>query len=127
MKHHVDSVTEVLAGLVERVTFYSQESGFCVLRVKARGHRDLVTTVGHAAMIAAGEWITASGVWFNDRNHGLQFKAHFLKTSAPSTLEGIEKYLGSGMIRGIGPVYAKRLVKSFGKDVFRAVARVSPR
>ena len=110
--------TEVLAGLVERVTFHSTENGFCVLRVKARGHRDLVTTVGHAAMISAGEWITASGVWLNDRNHGLQFKAHFLKTSAPSTLDGIEKYLGSGMIRGIGPVYAKRLVKAFDKDVF---------
>lgn len=113
-----DSTTEVLAGLVERVTFHSEESGFCVLRVKARGHRDLVTTVGHAAMISAGEWITASGIWLNDRNHGLQFKAHFLKTSAPSTVEGIEKYLGSGMIRGIGPVYAKRLVRAFGKDVF---------
>ena len=110
--------TEVLAGLVERVTFHSTESGFCVLRVKARGHRDLVTTVGHAAMISAGEWVTASGNWINDRNHGLQFKAHFLKTHAPSTLDGIEKYLGSGMIRGIGPVYAKRLVKMFGKDVF---------
>ncbi len=110
--------TEVLAGLVERVTFHSTESGFCVLRVKARGQRDLVTTVGHAAMISAGEWITASGTWVNDRNHGLQFKAHFLKTHAPSTLDGIEKYLGSGMIRGIGPVYAKRLVKMFGKDVF---------
>ena len=113
-----DSTTEVLAGLVERVTFHSEESGFCVLRVKARGHRDLVTTVGHAAMISAGEWITASGVWLNDRNHGLQFKAHFLKTSAPSSIDGIEKYLGSGMIKGIGPVYAKRLVKMFGKDVF---------
>lgn len=55
--------SEVLAGLVERVTFHSQESGFCVLRVKARGHRDLVTTIGHAAMISAGEWITASAIW----------------------------------------------------------------
>ncbi len=113
-----DSPTEVLAGLVERVTFHSQESGFCVLRVKARGHRDLVTTVGHAAVISAGEWITASGVWLNDHTHGLQFKAQFLRTSAPSSIEGIEKYLGSGMIKGIGPVYAKRLVKMFGKDVF---------
>ena len=118
MKPQNDSTTEVLAGLVERVTFHSTETGFCVLRVKARGHRDMVTTVGHAAMISAGEWITASGVWLNDRNHGLQFKAHFLKTSAPSTIDGIEKYLGSGMIRGIGPVYANRLVKMFGKDVF---------
>ena len=110
MKPQSDSTTEVLAGLVERVTFHNAENGFCVLRVKARGHRDLVTTIGHAAMISAGEWITASGTWLNDRNHGLQFKPHFLKTSAPSTVDGIEKYLGSGMIRGIGPVYAKRLV-----------------
>ncbi|MEM8579601.1 MAG: ATP-dependent RecD-like DNA helicase [Pseudomonadota bacterium] len=109
---------EVLAGLVERVTFHSPESGFCVLRVKARGHRDLITTVGHAASISAGEWVTASGEWVNDRTHGQQFKARFLRTSAPSSLEGIEKYLGSGMIRGIGPVYAKRMVKQFGKDVF---------
>ncbi|ARJ70359.1 ATP-dependent RecD-like DNA helicase [Paracoccus contaminans] len=118
MRSQAENPTEVLAGLVERVTYHSSENGFCVLRVKARGHRDLVTTVGHAAMISAGEWITASGSWLNDRNHGLQFKAHFLKTSAPSTIEGIEKYLGSGMIRGIGPVYARRLVKQFGTDVF---------
>ena len=109
---------EVLAGLVERVTFHNPENGFCVLRVKARGQRDLVTTVGYAAAIAAGEWITASGEWTNDRTHGLQFRARFLKASAPSSLEGIEKYLGSGMIRGIGPIYARRMVGLFGKDVF---------
>jgi exodeoxyribonuclease V alpha subunit len=113
-----DQRHEVLAGLVERVTFHNQESGFCVLRLKARGHRDLVTTIGHAAMISAGEWVTASGDWVNDHTHGLQFRARFLKTSAPTSLDGIEKYLGSGMIRGIGPVYAKRMVKMFGKDVF---------
>ena len=113
-----DQRHEVLAGLVERVTYHNQESGFCVLRLKARGHRDLITTIGHAAMISAGEWVTASGDWTNDHTHGLQFRARFLKTSAPTSLDGIEKYLGSGMIRGIGPVYAKRMVKMFGKDVF---------
>ena len=94
------SAQEVLAGLVERVTFHNGENGFCVLRAKARGHRDLVTVVGHAAIISAGEWITASGEWINDRAHGQQFKARFLKTSAPSSIDGIERYLGSGMIRG---------------------------
>ena len=118
MGQQADATTEVLAGLVERVTFHNPENGFCVLRLKARGHRDLVTTVGHAAMISAGEWVTASGEWTNDRTHGQEFRARFLKTSAPSSIEGIEKYLGSGMIRGIGPVYAKRMVKLFGKDVF---------
>jgi len=109
---------EVLAGLVERVTYHNTENGFCVLRVQARGHRDLVTVVGHSATIAAGEWITATGEWNNDRTHGQQFKARFLRTSAPTSVEGIEKYLGSGMIRGIGPVYAKKMVKAFGEKVF---------
>ena len=112
---------EVLAGLIERVTFHNPENGFCVLRVKARGHRELVTAVGHAATISPGEWITAAGEWTNDRTHGLQFRTHYLRASAPSTLEGIEKYLGSGMIRGIGPVYARRLVELFGKDVFDVI------
>src|ERR1700685_4463423 len=115
------STQEVLAGLVERVTFHNDENGFCVLRAKARGHRDLVTVVGHAATISAGEWITASGEWINDRTHGQQFKAKFLKTSEPTSLDGIEKYLGSGMIRGIGPVYAKKLVRAFGEKVFDTI------
>ena len=112
---------EVLAGLVERVTFHNDENGFCVLRTKARGHRDLVTVVGQAATISAGEWITASGEWINDRAHGQQFKARFLKTSAPTSIEGIEKYLGSGIIRGIGPAYAKKLVRAFGEKVFDTI------
>ena len=122
---------EVLAGLVERVTFHNPDSGFCVLRVKARGHRDLVTVVGHAAMVAAGEWITASGEWVNDRTHGQQFKARFLRSSAPSSIEGIEKYLGSGMIRGIGPVYARRGSLPDAEDarrlLLRGAAGVGPR
>jgi exodeoxyribonuclease V alpha subunit len=112
---------EVLTGLVERVTFHNTENGFCVLRTRARGHRDLVTVVGHAATISAGEWITASGEWINDRTHGQQFKAWFLKSSAPTSIDGIEKYLASGMIRGIGPVYAKKLVRAFGEKVFDTI------
>jgi len=112
------STQEVLAGLVERVTFHNAENGFCVLRTKARGHRELVTVVGHAAVISAGEWITASGEWINDRTHGQQFKARFMRTSAPTSIDGIEKYLSSGMIRGIGPVYAKKMIKAFGERVF---------
>ena len=118
---------EVLAGLVERVTFHNAENGFCVLRIKARGHRDLITIVGHAASISAGEFVQATGVWNNDRTHGLQFKASFLRTTMPTTAEGIEKYLGSGMIRGIGPVYAKKLVRAFGADVFDVIEREAER
>src|SRR5262249_48290507 len=122
-----DEQSEVLSGLVERVTFHNEENGFCVLRVKARGHKDLFTLIGHAAAISAGEWVTASGVWQNDRTHGLQFRARFLKTSAPTSIAGMEKYLASGMIRGIGPVYAKRLLKAFGDKVFDVIQSVPGR
>jgi exodeoxyribonuclease V alpha subunit len=77
--------------------------------------------VGHAAVISAGEWVTASGEWISDRTHGQQFKARFLRTSAPTSVDGIEKYLGSGVIRGIGPVYAKKLVRVFGERVFDVI------
>jgi len=92
-----------------------------VLRVKARGQRDLITVLGYAAMIAASEFVQASGTWVNDRTHGVQFKASFLKAAAPTTIEGIEKYLGSGTIRGIGPIYAKKLVRAFGDAVFDVI------
>jgi exodeoxyribonuclease V alpha subunit len=120
-KARAAATQEVLAGIVERVTFHNTDNGFCVLRVKARGHRDLIALVGHAATIAVGEWITASGQWINDRTHGQQFKAQFLRTSAPTSADGIEKYLASGMIRGIGPVYAKKLVRAFGEQVFDVI------
>jgi hypothetical protein len=70
------AVSETLAGLVERVTFHNPDNGFCVLRVKARGQRDLVTVVGHAPTISAGEFVQASGTWVNDHTHGPQFKAN---------------------------------------------------
>ncbi len=115
------STREVLTGLVERVTYHNAENGFCVLRARARGHRDVVTVVGHVATISAGEWITASGEWVNDRTHGQQFKTRFLRTSPPTSADGIEKYLSSGMIRGVGPVYAKKLVRAFGEKVFEVI------
>lgn len=114
---HQQSANEFLAGLIERVTYHNPENGFCVLRVRARGRREPVVLVGHAATIAPGEFVQASGTWQNDRRHGLQFRASFLKTAPPTSAEGIARYLGSGMIRGIGPVYAKRLVQSFGTGV----------
>ncbi|MFG1466585.1 ATP-dependent RecD-like DNA helicase [Xanthobacter sp. DSM 24535] len=118
---------EVLAGLIERVTFHNTENGFCVLRIKARGHRDVLTVVGHAAIISAGEWITVTGEWINDRTHGQQFKARFLKTSPPASADGIEKYLASGMIKGIGPVYAKKLVRAFADKVFDVIEETPER
>src|SRR5947199_6927956 len=94
MKTHPNpSDREVLAGLVERVTYHNVENGFCVLRAKARGHRDVVTVVGHAATISAGEWITASGESVQHRPHGPQFKARFPPTTPPPSADGLEKDL----------------------------------
>ena len=119
---HVDAQraapSETLAGTVERVTFHNTENGFAVLKVKARGKRDLITVVGHAAAISAGEFITASGAWVSDRTHGLQFKAQVLKATTPTTAEGIERYLASGQMRGIGPAMARRIVAMFGDATF---------
>ena len=119
--------TEQLTGAVERVTFHSEETGFCVLRVKVRGHRDLVTVVGTAATITPGEYVEGQGVWVNDRTHGLQFKTQALRVVPPSTLEGIEKYLGSGMVKGIGPHFAKKLVQAFGGQVFDVIEQAPER
>ena len=114
-------VLETLAGSVERVTFHNADSGFAVLKVHTRGKRDLVTVVGHTPAVSAGEWITASGLWISDRTHGLQFKADVLKTTPPTGVEGIEKYLASGQMRGIGPAMAKRIVAAFGVDTFEII------
>ena len=82
---------ESLSGLIERVTFFNEENGFGVLKVKAKGHRDLVTVVGSLPSANAGEWVTAEGRWVQDREFGLQFKAEMLNSTAPTTKEGIEK------------------------------------
>ena len=95
-----------LSGLVERVTFHNAESGFCVLRLKVKGERDLVTMIGHTPTVTPGEYASASGGWITDREHGRQFRAVFVKIAPPNTLAGIERYLGSGMVKGVGPVYA---------------------
>lgn len=112
---------ETLAGTVERVTFHNVETGFCVLKVYARGKRDLVPVIGHAPVIGAGEWITATGIWHTDRQHGLQFKADTLKVTPPTGVDGIEKYLASGYMRGIGPAMAKRIVVAFGESTFEII------
>jgi exodeoxyribonuclease V alpha subunit len=118
---------DALRGLVERVTFHNEETGFAVLRVKVRGRRDLVTVVGSVASVSPGEWIAAEGQWSRDREHGMQLRASQIATQPPDSREGIEKYLASGLIRGIGPVYAKKLVEKFGEQVFDVIENESAR
>ena len=109
--------TEEISGLIERVTFHNDESGFCVLRVKTQGHREETTVIGSLPSVSAGEWLVAEGWWVKDKEHGLQFKASTLKTVPPNTVAGIERYLSSGLGKGIGPVLAKKLVERFGAEV----------
>jgi exodeoxyribonuclease V alpha subunit len=118
---------ESLSGLIERVTFFNEENGWAVLKVKATGHRDLVAVVGSLASVSAGEWVTAEGHWVHDREYGRQFRADVLNSTAPNTREGIEKYLGSGMVKGIGSVYAKKLVEKFGEKIFDIIEQESAR
>jgi len=118
---------EALAGHVERVTFHNPDSGFAVLRVQAKGHRELVTLVGHLASAVAGEDVEATGRWVIDKDHGAQFKADAIRTTHPHTPAGVEKYLGSGLIKGIGPHYAKKLVETFGLKVFNIIEKLPGR
>jgi exodeoxyribonuclease V alpha subunit len=113
--------TEEISGVIERVTFHNDESGFCVLRVKARGQREETTVVGSLPSVTAGEWLSAEGWWVRDKEHGLQFKASTMKTVPPTTAEGIERYLGSGLVKGIGPILAKKLVGRFGAEVLAVI------
>jgi exodeoxyribonuclease V alpha subunit len=113
--------SEEIAGLVERVTFFNPESGFAVLRVQVRGQLEPVTILGSLPSVSAGEWLTADGWWVRDKEHGLQFKAKILKTIPPTTNEGVERYLASGFVKGIGPVLAKKLVDRFGAEVLAVI------
>ena len=93
-----------------------------MLRVKVRGQRDLVTVLGSLPSINAGEWLTAEGWWVRDKEHGLQYKAKVLKAIPPTTSEGVERYLGGGFVKGVGPVLAKKLVGHFGAEVMAVIS-----
>jgi exodeoxyribonuclease V alpha subunit len=108
-------MSDTLTGVIERVTFHNADTGFSVLRVQADRRRDLVTVVGHVPNAVAGEYLEATGSWVQDREHGQQFKADTIRTTPPHTALGIEKYLASGLVKGIGKHYARKIVEAFGE------------
>ena len=116
---------QTLIGAIERVTFHNEENGYCVLRVKPKEKSTLVTVVGNCPAPNTGEQLVASGEWHDDENYGAQFRAEEITTSEPGTLAGIERYLGSGLIEGIGPVYAKKMVSKFGAEIFDVIDKRS--
>jgi exodeoxyribonuclease V alpha subunit len=120
-----NTLPESLSGIVENITFHNEETGFTILKVKVKGHYEPVTVVCTLAAVNIGEWLTAQGSWQRDKYYGLQFRSEQTTTTPPTTLNGIEKYLGSGLIKGIGPVYAKKLVEKFGERVIDIIENQS--
>ncbi len=112
---------ERLSGIVEKVTFFNAENGFSVLKVKFEGEREPSAVIGYVAAVSEGEHIEAVGAWQNDKTWGRQFRADRLTVVPPDTLEGIRKYLSSGMVKGIGAHFADVLVRAFGEDVFNVI------
>ena len=107
--------------VVERITFQSSENGYSVLRVSVSGYRDLVTVVGNLLDAVVGSVLVIDGEWVMDRRYGQQFRAERWEETVPATAYGIEKYLSSGMIKGLGSVYAKRIVQKFGTDTISVI------
>src|SRR5579859_8011796 len=112
---------EILQGVVERITYYNDESGYTVIRLRPEsarqlrsGEGELLTVVGVLPELQVGESVRLSGAWMTHKEHGRQFKAESVEQTAPTTLEGLRRYLGSGLIKGVGPVTAKRIVEHFG-------------
>ena len=110
-----------VVGLVERVTYHNAESGFAVLQVEVAGKRDLTTVIGTVPEVRVGEWVDARGRWVVDRVHGKQLKAEALTLAPPNTPEGMARYLASGLVKGVGPKTAERLVEKFGVGVFDVI------
>jgi len=110
-----------LSGQIERITYTNDETGFTIARVKVYGQRDLVTIVGYLMSPAPGEILNMRGEWVNHPRFGEQFKVVESKTTVPATVYGIRKYLGSGLIKGLGPVMARRIVKKFGEQTLDVI------
>ena len=107
--------------VVERITFQNPENGYCVLRVKVKGYNDLVTLVGNFLDVNAGAVLLVDGEWKIDKRYGQQFVAEKWEETVPATVLGLEKYLGSGLIKGIGPKFAKLIVGRFGLETIEVI------
>lgn len=117
-----DNLSE-LRGQIERITFTSEENGFTIARVKVYGRKELVTAAGHIDHPVPGEIVNMKGEWGRHPQYGEQFKIVSCECVVPATVHGIEKYLGSGLIKGIGPVMAKRIVKRFKEKTLEIIEK----
>jgi exodeoxyribonuclease V alpha subunit len=113
--------TDYLQGVIERLTFHSEETGYAIARLKAPKSSDLITIVGNFANIQPGQTLALEGTWRSHPKYGDQFQVSQYRETKPATLTGIEKYLGSGLIKGVGPVTAKRIVTHFGLETLEII------
>jgi exodeoxyribonuclease V alpha subunit len=118
---------EQLRCIVERVTYTNEQNGFTVLKVRARGHSDLVPVVGSMAAVNVGSVLLVSGEWKTDSKYGIQFAAESWQEKLPATVAGMERYLGSGLIKGIGPKFARRIVEKFGVSTLDLIEQTPDR
>ena len=114
-------MTDQLEGSVERITYYNDENGYSVIRLTVVGRSDLVTVVGNLPEVQPGESLRLEGEWTTHPQYGRQFQAEWCEQVLPASAEGLKAYLGSGMIKGVGPVTAKRIVQRFGTDTLRVL------
>ncbi len=114
-----------IVGTVKSVVFHNEENGYTIMQVAVESREDAVTVLGNLPAVVEGEDIRASGKWVDDKRFGSQFRAEQILPVAPSTDAGIERFLASGLIDGIGKTYAKRIVKKFGQDTFRVIEQES--
>ena len=116
-----------LQGTLERFTYVNEDTSYTIARFKVEGKRDLTTIIGNMISVNPGETLKLEGYWVNDKKYGEQFRVERYETVVPSSVVGIERYLGSGMIKGIGPVFAKRVVRQFGLDTLKIIDEESDR
>lgn len=107
--------------VVERITYQNAENGYSVMKVKVKGYDDLVTLVGNLLEVPAGSVLLCEGEWRVDKRYGQQFQCETWEEVMPATAYGIEKYLGSGLVKGIGPKFAKLIVGHFGTDTIEVI------
>ena len=118
---------DILRGTIERITFHNEENGYTVAQLQPDGAAYTVAVIGAMLGINVGESVELRGVWTSHPQYGRQFKADTVKTVLPATIAGLEKYLGSGLIKGVGPVTAKRIVRKFGLDTLRVIEETPAR
>ena len=120
--NELSAIEEVeISGVIERITFFNPDNGYSVVKIKVKDEPDRITVIGELGALSEGEYVHCRGQWINDRKYGRQLKVNAIEVILPDSLAGIERYLASGLLRGIGAHFAKKMVAKFGARVFEVI------